>query len=408
MFLSAFVSHYQPDGTLSVDLRDQGGPIVGYGPFAAGMPWFRRKGGGWVDTAYDWGARLVNPAHESRQDLPVLRYLEPWPRDFIRALHPVWYAQSAAMQVCARYPAARDLARSNLVLLWIAAARYTEDAGWHARLPELLRLSQRELLAAALDLPDVRPVQVRLLRKIVLREGTRRVLEDIRDLAADLDAVMAFRHWPRLPSSLVPLGRGRLLRHLHWLRDQLAATQNHWLLNQILEGRIALLVDTSRLLEEYPRNRTDRFVHQFCRDWSGVQRAHDGLMLLCGEQHASDLDPALSLGPPPIPPDDRFQAVTTVGELQEEGKTMRHCVATRASDILAGECYVYRVKVCGEHGTLQIGIKPHGLVIDEFRLRRNADPSPAAWAAARAWLARNSGDQAVQSGEKDAGYPSPI
>ena len=109
MFLSAFVSHYQPDGTLSVDLRDQGGPIVGYGPFAAGMPWFRRRGGGWVETAYDWGARLVNPAHESRQDLPVLRYLEPWPRDFIRALHPVWYAQSAAMQVCARYPAARLL-----------------------------------------------------------------------------------------------------------------------------------------------------------------------------------------------------------------------------------------------------------------------------------------------------------
>ena len=83
-------------------------------------------------------------------------------------------------------------------------------------------------------------------------------------------------------------------------------------------------------------------------------------------------------------------------------------MATRASDILAGECYVYRVKVCGERGTLQIGIKPHGLVIDEFRLRRNAEPSPAAWAAARAWLARYSGDQAVQSGEKGTGYPSPI
>ncbi|MBK1646828.1 hypothetical protein CKO25_19755 [Thiocapsa imhoffii] len=84
MFFSALISRYQPDGTLSVDLSDQGGPIVGYGPFAAGMPWFRRTSGGWVETAYDWGARLVNPAHESRKDLPVLRYLGPWPRDLIR------------------------------------------------------------------------------------------------------------------------------------------------------------------------------------------------------------------------------------------------------------------------------------------------------------------------------------
>ena len=57
---------------------------------------------------------------------------------------------------------------------------------------------------------------------------------------------------------------------------------------------------------------------------------------------------------------------------------MRHCVATRADDGLAGECYVYRVNLTGERGTLQVGIRPDGLLIDEFRLRNNAEPSPAA------------------------------
>ncbi len=135
MFLSALVSHYQPDGTLSVDLREQGGPIVGYGPFAAGMPWFRRRGGGWVETAYDWGARLVNPAHESRQDLPVLRYLEPWPRDFIRALHPVWYKNLCLAYLAAAGDAealglcrAQFDARHNMTDQ-IAALRLLMDAG---------------------------------------------------------------------------------------------------------------------------------------------------------------------------------------------------------------------------------------------------------------------------------------
>jgi len=399
MFLSALVSRYQPDGSLTVDLCGPDRPMVRFGPYAAGMPWFEWSNGRWSEAASDCGVRLVNPAHESRKDLPVLRYLEPWPRDLIRALHPVWHAQSAVLQVCARYPAALDLARSNLVLLWLTAARCAQDAGWRDRLPELLRLPQRELLAAVLDLPDVRPVQVRLLGKIVLMGGTHFPARRIRELATDPDTVMAFRHWPRLPLSLVPLTHGPLLRHLHWLRDLLASSDNRWFLNQILEPKTALLVDTSRMLEQYSRNTTDRLVRRYCRDWSGIQRTHDALILHRAEK--CDLDPGLSLGPPPIPSDDRFEAITTVGELQGEGASMRHCVAIRAKDILAGECYVYRANVCGERGTIQVGIKPHGLVIDEFRLARNRNPSSAAWAAARAWLECHAMDQAGRSGTRD-------
>ena len=236
MFLSALISRLEPDGSLVVDLGDAGGPVVRFGAYAAGMPWRRKSAAGWVETAFDWGAHLVNRAHEARRDLPVLRYLREWPRDLVEAVEPLWHVQSTVLQLCALHPAVRELLRTNRVMLWLVAARYAEDAAWRVRLPDLLPLSQRELLAAVLDVPEVRPAQVRLLQKIALMDGEASTFSGIRQVVADEATVMAFSHWRRLPSSLLPAAPGPLLRHLHWLRDRLAAVTNPWVLGHILES----------------------------------------------------------------------------------------------------------------------------------------------------------------------------
>lgn len=393
MFLSKFNSLYRADGSLEVDLRRKGGPPVRFGLFSDGMPWYRGHGDGWVETAFDWGARLVNRAHESQRDLPVLRYLNDWPPAVIAAVEPMWFAQACVLQVCARYPAAADLARSNPNLLWLVGDRYALDANWRERLPDLLGGSQRALLAAVLDQPRVREAQVRFLRKVLLMRGDRATLRRLRKAVRDEDAVMTLRHWRRLPSSLLEVVRGPLLPHLHWLREELVATDNPWVLGRILEPRLTLLRDTSRMLAGYARDRTDLLVARYAQDWAGVELVHEALLGMNEDQHVEtdpDLDPELAFGPPPIPSSEEFQAISTVGELRREGRSMRHCVAVRARDILEGSCYVYRVNVAGERGTLQVGKRPDGVVIEEFRLARNADPSPAAWAAAREWI-RTSG-----------------
>ena len=390
MFLSALISRFEPDGSLVVDLGDTGGPVVRYGAYAAGMPWHRASAGGWVETAFDWGAHLVNRAHEARRDLPVLRYLREWPQDVVEAVEPLWHVQSTVLQLCALYPAARDLVRANLMLLWLVAARYAEDAAWRARLPDLLPLPQRELLAAVLDVPQVRPAQVRLLQKIALLDGEGATLRGIRQVVADEGTVMAFSHWRRLPSNLLPLVSGPMLRNLRWLGDYLAATNNPWIVRHVLEDRIALLVDTSRMLERRIPHASDQAIGRWCRDWGHIEHLHDLLLddwLAGGGDDDDEFDPEIGFGPPPLLSDQHFRAIKTVGELREEGRAMRHCVATRAPDVLAGKCYIYRVDVAGERGTLQVGIGPgRGCVIDEFRLRANGEPSPPAWAAARAWL----------------------
>ena len=139
------------------------------------------------------------------------------------------------------------------------------------------------------------------------------------------------------------------------------------------------------MLAGYTRNRTDLVVSRFAGDWAGVELVHESL-LATGADDDPDVDSNVAFGPPPIPSSEHFQAITTVGELWTEGREMRHCVAVRAEDVRAGHCYVYRVTVAGERGTLQVGMREEGLVIDEFRLAGNANPSSAAWAAAHAWI----------------------
>jgi len=349
------------------------------------MPWYRRHSSTWIETAFDWGARLVNRAHESRRDLPVLRYLGEWPATLITAVEPLWFAQASVLRICARYPAAADLALSNPNLLWLVGDRYAVDANWRDRLPDLLNGSQRELLAAVLDQPKVRAAQVRFLRKVVLMRGDSATLRWIRNTVSEEDAVMALRHWGRLPSSILEVVRGPLLPHLDWLREELAATDETWLLGQILEPHLTLLRDTSRMLAGYARERTDLPASRFARTWAGVELLHETLLSMNVDSDP-DLAPERGFGPPPIPSSEAFQAIATVGELRSEGQDMRHCVAVRAQDVLAGRCYVYRVNVAGERCTLQVGMRPDGLVIEEFRLAGNATPSPAAWATAREWM----------------------
>ena len=389
MFLSKFNSLYRADGSLEVDLRRKGGPTVRFGRFSDGMPWYRGHGDGWVETAFDWGARLVNRAHESQPDLPVLRYLDDWPPAVIAAAEPMWFAQTCVLQIGARYPAAVDLAQSNPNLLWLVGDRYALDANWRARLPDLLAGSQRALLAAVLDQPRVRQAQVRFLRKVLLMRGDRATLRRIRNTVGDEDAVMALRHWGRLPSSLLEIARGPLLPHLHWLREELAAADNPWLLSQILHPRLTLLRDTSRMLAGFARERTDLIVERFARDWAGVELVHEALLGMNDDEELEmdpDLDPKSAFGPPPIPSSEEFQAISTVGDLNDEGRIMRSCVAVRARDVLAGSCYIYRVNVAGERATLQLGIRPDRCFIEEFRGFRNIAPSPSAWAAAEEWI----------------------
>jgi hypothetical protein len=375
-----------------VDLADEGGPVVRFGPVSAGMSWARRSGERWISTRIDWGVVLLNRAHESRRDLPVLRYLAEVSEAITAPLYALQHLQATALQLCVRWTEASQLAHTNLPLLWLVAERYGRDAEWRSRLPDLLRRPQPALLEAVLE-AAVRPAQVRLLRKTVLDEGDRLTLQRLGRVVANEDVVMRLRHWHRVPSGLLEaLLDLPDLADLHWLRTLVGGAHSPWVLGQVVREHQKLLRDTASLARMLGRPAAVARALTCSRDWAGVRLLHDALLeiLRPGEAGAFgvDIDPAIVFGAPPIPSDARFSAIQSVGELLQEGRDMHHCVATRASDVLSGRCYLYRVQVAGQRGTLEVGLGPGGepRSIEEFRLACNREPSPAALAAARAWV----------------------
>jgi hypothetical protein len=386
MFLSRLISHCEPDGSLVLDLQKEAGASFRCGPFSRGMPWQKWSDSGWVDTTPDPDVQLVNRAHAAHPGIPVLEYLQDWPQDLIGLLYPIWFGQAQILQLCARHGAARDLVWSNTVLLWLIAARIQEDPAWRPDLAKLLSLTQREILGRVLDLTDVRSEQVRFLRKVVIMDGDQRALEEICRAVADINAVSRMHHWRRLPSNLLHLLPGPLLHRLHWLAGRVGQVGERWEVDHILGDRLPLLTDTSRLLEPYPLAVSTHLLAAHGRNFDDLRRLHNLLVLMLNSEPEATGTRDRFLGPPPIPSDSRFQAITTLGALREEGRTMRHCVATRARDVLAGHCYIYRVFLPNERGTLQVGIQANGYVVDEFRLADNAEPSLNAWDEVELWV----------------------
>jgi hypothetical protein len=394
MFLSALVSQLEPDGSLTVDLTDEQGPVLKFGMLGEGMPWARLEGGRWVPTDHDYGVLLVSDAHERRPELPVQRYLASLTSEEFATLNRIRYLQATVLQLVARWNEARDLLHANPVLLWLVAERYAAEPALRHRVPEWLLKPQKVLLDWVLG-ESVKPTQVRWLSKLLLTSGDRAALWAIRRVVADAALVAKLRHWPCVPSGLLPLTlESPAVAELVWLREEAAAIQNDYDAARIVHRYRRLLRDTVRMIglvnaavQEAPIDL------RAYRSVKSVEVLHDRLLTVArklgwAKLLEADVAPTQVLPPPPIPSDERFRAIANVAEIIQEAERMKHCVATRAGDVMAGACALYRVSVAGERATLELSLAPNGepLAIDQFRLACNAEPSQAAWVAAQRWL----------------------
>ena len=395
MFLSPLVSHLEPDGSLVVDLADERGPVLKFEPLAEGMPWSRLEGGQWVPTDHDYGLLLVNDAHDGRWGLPVSKYLADLPRDDIERVNRLRYVQATVLQLYARWPEARELLRVNPGLLWLVAERYFVDPGVRHRVSGMLLEPQRGLLEFVLG-QSVRPAQVRFLQRLVLNTGDRATIAMVRQLVADATMVMRLRHWPRIPTGLLPLFiEAPAVAELNWLREDVAGADDDWTVGRIVEKRRRFVRDTVRMLGVLRRDGDESAMDvRRYPSWKSLKALHDRLITAArragwGSLLDAELPAAQVFPPPPIPSTERFDAIGSVAEVIKEAERMHHCVVTRAQDVMAGTCALYRVNVAGERATLELSLGRDGepLAIDEFRLACNAEPSNAAWLAAQAWLA---------------------
>jgi hypothetical protein len=278
--------------------------------------------------------------------------------------------------------------------LWVVADRYAADPGSRHRVPELLLKSQKELLEWVLRAP-VKPAQVRFLSRVVLTGADQHTMTLLRRFVADARMVAKLRHWTRIPSGLLSLVlEAPVVAEVEWLRQEAAAVQNDFDASRVIYQYFRMLRDTARMLEVL--NVADSEARIDLRRYGSaksVKVLHDRLITTARRLGwtkllASDVAPNAVFPAAPIPSGERFQAIANVAELVQEAEKMKHCVITRASDVMRGACALYRVNVTGERATLEVSVGPNGepLAIQEFRLACNAEPSEASWRAAQQWL----------------------
>jgi len=102
--------------------------------------------------------------------------------------------------------------------------------------------------------------------------------------------------------------------------------------DHILGDRLPLLIDTSRLLKPYPIPVSTHLLAAHGRNFDDLRRLHNLLVLILNSEPEASGEGHRSLGPPPIPSDARFQAITTLEAPSEEGWAIRHFLAIRATE----------------------------------------------------------------------------
>jgi hypothetical protein len=66
------------------------------------------------------------------------------------------------------------------------------------------------------------------------------------------------------------------------------------------------------------------------------------------------LDRTTALPPIPLPNVEGVRFLSSVGEILEEGRRMRHCVASYAKDAVQGQCYLFHVDYEEEEATVEV------------------------------------------------------
>lgn len=289
------------------------------------------------------------------------------------------------LAIFSRVPESYELAESHFQLAYLLSFCWMWNGIQrpYRALPGVLRWKQARI-AGWLGFPPTEST-LRILAKIPPRHLLWQKLRHLRDALRSGNAPAALRHLPLLNAGLLRILTDPVLVPLApWsLLEQMTRPDE-----QAFGARVTadLLADCARMQRLLPE---ERLRHP--RSSYEVTVWHDDLVDRLNERrhHAGSVFPA-----PPIPGSENIVPLTTPGQLADEGRTMRHCVASYVDDVVEGRCFIYRV-LAPERATVSLAPGHHGWRIDEAKGFANKAIRRETWAALEEWLNRPSGMKEV-------------
>jgi hypothetical protein len=284
------------------------------------------------------------------------------------------------LQLLARCPGADDLVRSNPALAFAIASNWVfhkpavKQPLRAAR--RLLRIRRRDA-AAWLGFPGTESA-ARTLARVEAAAVSLKLAFDLRRALLDPQADRLLRHLQRPVRGALRLIVSPELRPYFTpaLLEEIAAAPG-WSGSLRAWGLLRDGIEMSAQLHR----RVPRF-----SSTERLERWHDDLMEdMNADARAAYLELRFPL--PPIPGTDAIEPLVTPRDLLEEGRQMRHCVASYARRVAQGESYVYRMRA-PERATLEVTPTRHGWQLAQIHGRQNAPVLPETQKAALRWLER--------------------
>ena len=319
----------------------------------------------------DWIFSIHDPAIEAwRNTMPraLDSALDSWPSRHASIVR--WAIDSEIV---------RDLLVSNPLLLWLLV-----DSGLFARasLGEInrkLSVKQR-VLCSRLELTGTEQ-QVRILKRAASANLLIKSIRKLKKILRDREICKYLRHQPKITSSIISL-----LECYPWMvmrpaRSLIDDLQDH---------------ETLRCFEDVVRMLFDLEPLYNCRTTAALWRLHDRVV---AELNADDgfrlirdeSGRVLELPAQPLPGNEVIQPLKTQQQIVDEGREMKHCVASYVAPVIDGSYYLYRME---EPERLTIGVRisrgPDGrygqCLLREVRGKCNRYPSAASMRLIENWF----------------------
>lgn len=384
MWLDAQQMEYTPEGHFVVQLSEPITAHFRYRSWAQGLGCERRERESWQPEEGDFGISLLDAATLAEADSPLSRFVGEIPVAVRKAVQPFYYHQTLLLQWLARSQDARELFGHSPNLCWLLIVASSEKEWSNTWVDELLRQPRRQILQALFGSGS--KAMVKLLNRVQLCKGDLKEYRLLCQALAQPERLQPLAAWAEIPTNLLLLAtsfpqliHSRFIRQLVLTTDLGLEAVTARIKRYVRHWRDALNV--ARLL-----GMTDaRVALERCEDPQALKALHDRWTDRLNQRSCIAVHGKVDFPPPPVPGNEHIHPILTLEDLQEEGRLMRHCVASYVHKIMSGECYIYRI-LQPERATIEVIFHNGEASINQVSLVRNNRPNEQTRAAIHNWL----------------------
>ena len=303
---------------------------------------------------------------------------------FHRQLAPVRYARALMLEWVENNAFAAELGASAPLLLWLLMARY-QNVNWpKAHLEALLRSRRTKVLSAISGVGQ--PAALRWLSRVQLSSGEQaEYVALINALRTELYRTRWARepaipmHWISGAVEHLDLAHSRAYHSFCCLNPKACEA-----FNANLDQYARFWRDALSVAEAIGITDAEIALHR-CQDFSAVRRLHDRWTSRLNQRLSKIVEGETRFPPAPVPGTENIHPISSLEDLQAEGRLMHHCVSVYQPKIHRGESYIYRM-LGPERATIELECRGGRVRIGQLSLAYNTEPSQETIKAVNNWL----------------------